>query len=245
MVNREGQPLEKFQCCAKRYRLQYVRSKKALFVLIWDIAFSLYISAARMILINLLGPIPVFEFNSSLFILLVGILSDCWIGRYRSVMASFIVVLITWIIIGVNIISTNTTLLALGIVSLLITSALFRANIIPFNIDQLIEASGDELSFIIQWHFLGSTVGFILTGALNYSIANEQIGIYWYLSGYLNIYLLAPAGLAFLVVIITHSLFKQWLDVTQQSANPIKLVTKVLNYARKNKQTTNRSALTY
>ena len=46
-------------------------------------------------------------------------------------------------------------------------------------------------------------------------------------------------------MIITHSLFKQWLDVSQQSANPIKLVTKVLNYARKNKQTTNHSAFTY
>ena len=178
-----------------------------------------------------------------MFIVLAGLLADCWIGRYRDVMASFIVGLITWIIVGVNIISTNTPLLALGIASLLITSALFRANIIPFNIDQLIEASGDELSFIIQWHFFGSTVAFILTRALNYSIANEQIDIYWYLSGYLNIYLLAPAGSAFLVVIITHSLFKQLLDVPQQSANPIKLVTKVLNYARKNKQTTNRSAL--
>ena len=148
MANQEGQPLEKFHCCVKRYRLQCVRSKNALLVLIWDIAFSFYISAAKMILINLLGPIAVFEFSSSLFIVLAGLLADCWIGRYRDVMASFIVGLITWIVVGVNIISTNTPLLALGIASLLITSALFRANIIPFNIDQLIEASGDELSFI-------------------------------------------------------------------------------------------------
>ena len=245
MANQGEEPLKKFPCCAKRYRLQFVKSKSAILVLIWDIAFSLYISAARMILINILGPIPVFEFSSSLFILLAGLLADCWIGRYRGVMASFIVGLITWIIVGVNIISTNTPLLALGIASLLITSAFFRANIIPFNIDQLIEASGDELSFIIQWHFLGSTVGFILTGALSYLIANEQIGIYWYVSGYVNIYLFAPAGLAFLVVIISHSLFKQWLDITHHSTNPIKLVAKVLNYARKNKQPTNRSALTF
>ena len=79
-----------------------------------------------MILTNLLGPIAVFEFSSSLFIIvLAGLLADCWIGRYRGVMASFIVGLITWIIVGVNIISTNTPLLALGIASLLITSAFF------------------------------------------------------------------------------------------------------------------------
>ena len=124
----QGQSLKKFQCCVKRYRLQCVRSKNALLVLTWDIAFSFYISASRMILINLLGPIPVFEFSSSLFIVLGGLLADCWIGRYHGVMASFIVGLITWIIVGVNIISTNTPLLALGIASLLITSALFRAN---------------------------------------------------------------------------------------------------------------------
>ena len=248
MADQGGQPLvlkKKLQCCPTRYHLPFVRSKKAILVLIWDIAFSFYTNATRMILINLLGPISVFEFSSSLFIVLAGLLADGWIGRYRSVMASFIFGLITWIIVGVSIISTNIPILAFGIALLLITSALFRANIIPFNIDQLVEASGDELSAIVQWHFLGSTIGFILTGGLCYFLADEQIGMYWYLSGYSNVYLFAPAGLAFLVVIISHSLFKQWLDITHHSTNPVKLVAKVLNYARKNKQPTNRSALTF
>ena len=247
MTDQEGQPLvlKKFQWCTKRYHLQIVRSKKAILVLIWDIAFSFYISASRMTLINLLGQIPVFEFSSSLFIVLAGLLADCWIGRYCGVMASFIFGLITWIIVGVSIISTNIPMLAFGIASMLITSALFRANIIPFNIDQLVEASGDELSAIVQWHFLGSTVVFILTAGLSYLIADEQIGDYLYVSGYSNIYLFAPGGLAFLVVIISHSLFKQWLDITHHNTNPLKLVAKVLNYARKNKQPTNRSALTF
>ena len=248
MADQEEQPLmskKKSQCCIKRYRLQCINSKNAILVLIWDIAFSLYISATRMILINLLGPSPIFTYTPLLFILLAGLLADGWIGRYRSVMTSFIFGLITWIIVGVSIISTNIPILAFGIVSLLITTALFRANIIPFNIDQLIEASGDELSAIVQWHFFGSTFSCILTASISYSIADEQIGMYWYVSGYKNIYLFAPAGLAFLIVIISHSLFKQWLDITHHSTNPVKLVIKVLNYTRKNKQPTNRSALTF
>ena len=85
MADQEGQPLvlkKKLQCFPKRYHLPLVRSKKAIWVLIWDIAFSFYTNATRMILINLLGPlpIPVFEFSSSLFILLTGLLADCWIG---------------------------------------------------------------------------------------------------------------------------------------------------------------------
>ena len=247
MADQERQPLvfKKLRCCTKRYRLQRVKSKKAILVLIWDIAFSFYISALRMILVNLFGPLSVFNFYPLPLIVLAGLLADGWIGRYRGVMASFIFGLITWIIIGVSIISTSIPILAFGIALLLITSALFRANIIPFNIDQLVEASGDELSAIVQWHFLGSTVARISTAGLSYSIADEQIGVYWYVSGYLNIYLFAPGGLAFLVVIISHSLFKQWLDITHHSTNPVKLVAKVLNYARKNKQPTNRSALTF
>ena len=198
-----------------------------------------------MILVNLFGPLSVFKLCSLPLIVLAGILADGWIGRYRGVMASFIFWLITCIFVGVSMISTSIPILAFGIASLLITSALFRANIIPFNIDQLIEASGNELSAIVQWHFLGSTVSSISTASLRYSIADEQIGVYWYVSGYLNIYLFAPGGLAFLVVIISHSLFKQWLDITHHSTNPVKLVAKVLNYARKNKQPTNRSALTF
>ena len=43
----------------------------------------------------------------------------------------------------------------------------------------------------------------------------------------------------------THNLFKHWLDTTPQITNPIKLIVRVLNYARKNKYPRNRSDLTY
>ena len=43
----------------------------------------------------------------------------------------------------------------------------------------------------------------------------------------------------------THNLFKNWLDTTPQITNPIKLIVRQLNYARKNKYPRNRSALTY
>ena len=47
------------------------------------------------------------------------------------------------------------------------------------------------------------------------------------------------------VVLITHSFFKLWLETNPLIINPIKLIAKVLNFARKNKCPRNRSALTY
>ena len=50
---------------------------------------------------------------------------------------------------------------------------------------------------------------------------------------------------AIVLIIISNCLFKRWLDTTPQITNPIKLIVRVLNYARKNKYPRNRSALTY
>ena len=48
------------------------------------------------------------------------------------------------------------------------------------------------------------------------------------------------------IVIITNFLFKHWVDTTSHIVNLVKLIFKVLNYARKNKYPSiNRSALTY
>ena len=46
-------------------------------------------------------------------------------------------------------------------------------------------------------------------------------------------------------VIVSNFFFKHWLDTTHYNINPVKVIAKVLNYARKNKYPRNRSALTY
>ena len=59
---------------------------------------------------------------------------------------------------------------------------------------------------------------------------------------YFNKYI---SGVALSTVLITNYLLKHQLDTTPQITNPIKLIAKVLNYARKNKYPRNQSALTY
>ena len=53
------------------------------------------------------------------------------------------------------------------------------------------------------------------------------------------------SGSSVSVVLITNYLFKHWLDTTPHIVNPVKHISQVLNYARKNKYPRNCSALTY
>ena len=65
------------------------------------------------------------------------------------------------------------------------------------------------------------------------------------LFSFFSLLLFVVMGVIVSVVLITHSFFKHWLETTPLIINPIKLIAKVLNYARKNKYPRNRSALTY
>ena len=57
---------------------------------------------------------------------------------------------------------------------------------------------------------------------------------------------LSISGVCITAVLVSHSLFKHWLDTTPQTTtNPFKLIARVLHYARKHKYPENRSALTY
>ena len=108
-----------------------------------------------------------------------------------------------------------------------------QSNIIQFNIDQAIGASGDELSAIVYWHSLSLPIIFFIDIIVQ-CLTNQFIIASYVLS-----------GVALCTVIITNFLFKHWLDITSHIVNPVKLIAKVLNYARKNKYPRNRSALTY
>ena len=59
------------------------------------------------------------------------------------------------------------------------------------------------------------------------------------------IFLIHVQCLAITIVMVTYYLLRHHLDTTPLLTNPVKLIVKVLNYARKNKYPRNRSALTY
>ena len=100
-------------------------------------------------------------------------------------------------------------------------------------LDQAIGASGGELSVTIYWHSLSVPA------------------IFWYCSNCAMLdksvyhYVICIIRLAISTDIVTNFLFEHWVDTTSHIVNPVKLILKVLNYARKNKYPRNHSALTY
>uniref|UniRef100_A0A1X7VFV6 Major facilitator superfamily (MFS) profile domain-containing protein n=1 Tax=Amphimedon queenslandica TaxID=400682 RepID=A0A1X7VFV6_AMPQE len=107
----------------------------------------------------------------------------------------------------------------------------FLTNVIQYNIDQLIGASANELSTIIYWNIAALPVGFVLSDwllLLNYELCN-----------------VIASGVALSLILVSHSLFKHKLENISLIKNPIKLIVRVLCYARKHKYPENRSALTY
>uniref|UniRef100_A0A1X7UKT1 Uncharacterized protein n=1 Tax=Amphimedon queenslandica TaxID=400682 RepID=A0A1X7UKT1_AMPQE len=112
---------------------------------------------------------------------------------------------------------------------LLITIVIVRVNLLPFNIDQLIGSSSGELTAIIHWHNIGP----IIVNAI-------------YIFGIEKMPILITSITCIAAVLVSHNLFNNYLDTTPvNTVNPVKLIVRVLCYARKHKYPENRSALTY
>ena len=82
-------------------------------------------------------------------------------------------------------------------------------------------ASADELSAIIYWHTVSVPIVFVIIH-IGQTLSKQFALVYYVLS-----------CVAVSTVIISNSLFKHWLDITHHKINPVKFITKVLNYSRK------------
>uniref|UniRef100_A0A1X7TFN1 Uncharacterized protein n=1 Tax=Amphimedon queenslandica TaxID=400682 RepID=A0A1X7TFN1_AMPQE len=112
----------------------------------------------------------------------------------------------------------------------------FTVNIIQYNIDQLVGASADELNYVIHWHILSEPLVLFLFNLLQ---------CLFYSSKYYIMITFIASGVSVSLVLVSHSFFKHKLENISLIKNPIKLIVRVLCYARKHKYPENRSALTY
>ena len=181
----------------------------------------------------------------------MGWLADAKIGRYKAIVYSIFSIFIASILMSIGYlihiydgrqqVSVQIIVMIIfgkSIAFNLVGFACFDANVIPFLTDQVQGASGEMLSALIHWHFwlsaLGKIVNIILTEIS--SILKSQ---------YFTMTILLIHILLIGIIIVTTAFCEHWLDITPQITNPIRLIVKVLNYARKNKHPRNRSALTY
>uniref|UniRef100_A0A1X7U214 Major facilitator superfamily (MFS) profile domain-containing protein n=1 Tax=Amphimedon queenslandica TaxID=400682 RepID=A0A1X7U214_AMPQE len=174
----------------------------------------------------------------------LGLLADVWIGRYKAILIGIVLCFISWIIIGIGFIVDNyfdseaILYSVYGFAYLFQFSGFsrFTANIIQYNIDQLVGASAEELNSVIYWHILSEPLMHFLFYLLQ---------CLFYSSTYFIMITFIASGVSVSLVLVSRSFFKHKLENISLIKNPIKLIVRVLCYARKHKYPENRSALTY
>ena len=171
---------------------------------------------------------------------IVGIVADTFVGRFKVIQAAIVFLMVSSLL---NIILTllqdylpttaeRICVLCTGGLCCIGTSC-YVACIFPFAADQLIGASGEQLSFAVYWIMWG------------YVLANEMILLKSIPSDYFDIVVEAVSLLSIVVMAFIFWFFKYLFTIFPQLFNPYKLIFRVLNYARTHKFPERRSALTY
>ena len=220
-------------------------SFSTILVLVWNY----FMSFQFFLIISLMSkslPYLQFQFiflSSYIFFPFLGLLADVYIGRYRAILIGVILSFVSWIIIGLTFILHSyygffgTLWIVPGLILHFISFISFTANIIQYNIDQLIGASAKELSTNIYLNMAAIPLAWFLTVWLPLLDAT--------IAEFSELVIFITSGITLSLILVSHSLFKHKLENISLIKNPIKLIVRVLCYARKHKYPENCSALTY
>uniref|UniRef100_A0A1X7T9I8 Major facilitator superfamily (MFS) profile domain-containing protein n=2 Tax=Amphimedon queenslandica TaxID=400682 RepID=A0A1X7T9I8_AMPQE len=235
---------EEIAMALSRARVYVVPSMSfpAVMVLLWN-----YLILTQFYLIgpasSLVGNLEAIFYGCYTLFPFIGLLTDVYVGRYRAITTGIILCFISWIILGIFFIMNNCyefmgkMWIIPGYIINNIGIVTFKANVIQYSIDQLIGGSANELSTIIYWNIAAYPVAWVLYDSILLyfnPVTTEKVAI-----------IIVASGVALSLVLVSHSLFKHKLENISLIKNPIKLIVRVLCYARKHKYPENRSALTY
>ena len=173
---------------------------------------------------------------------LVGWITDAYTGRYRAIIfgcyastVSCVFACLTYLIFRYT--SSTISGLVLAYITIVIVAvgcAPVTANIIQFMTDQLLESSNEEVSASIYWYFWAGNLALFLERLVICQLPDVPL--------YVSVIL---AFLGTLIIIVSNHVCYKWLDKTTHIKNTIKTILQVLNYARKNTISRNRSPFTY
>ena len=230
--------------CKLTYKLRIVKNKGAILVLVWNflimniftLLYDCIINGHSLCLLILAGVgfIPP----------IAGWLADVQFGRYKVIKWSIWVMWIALVIATVSSVVADFTdryekidkyIFKCLYFIVVIGLGGYQANIIQFGIDQLNDASTDEIKSFVIWYAMT-----IIIGGINAEIVFPCLRRQQYKSLEL-LFVCLNVTLALLLLLC----FNHWLIKEPVKQNPYKLVFKVLKYAIKNKHPRCRSAFTY
>ena len=225
--------------CPFSYRFQFIHSRGAILVLIWDLMIGICMNMLTNIVIYKAAYNEILDATLAFTTILAAFFGDFLISRYKLVLvgtyASFFLLIPLMII--ETLMSQIPLLVFYGFLFFIRNTIIIaRVNLIPFNIDQLIGSSSDELTAVIHWHNVGPVVALFFGKMISLETNNLLVSLLCY----------SVCIISVTAVLVSHNLFNHYLDTTPvNTSNPIKLIVRVLCYARKHKYPENRSALTY
>ena len=227
--------------CKSTYKLRKLKNKGALLVLVWNfliVSLFYYIMVQtnhdkqNYIIVGIILPVA-------------GWLADVYFGRYRVIrwsiwimwvgsMLSTVSSVVAQLVVGYSAMNKRWIIERLVQVIAAVGYGGYQANIIQFGIDQLHDASTEEIqSFIIWyvWSFFGGGIAIELAT----SCLHTDYHLTWQLVTAVSLTIVLS-----LMLTLDNILVKE--PITQ---NPFKLVYSVVKYAIKNKHPRCRSAFTY
>ena len=240
-------------CCKPTYKMRQIKSKGAILVLIWNF-LALFVlwyasnSSYRTHIPNNIYNIVATLIPFAIMLPLAGWLADACIGRYRIICCS---ILILWAAVMLETLSTVVAVILDendALWNAVLTQALlglmtgiglgcFLSTVVQFGIDQLHDASTNEISAFIVWLMWTCTASlFIMNLTFVYLPFNN--GRYMLLGN-----LVLCVNLTLIVIMLFHC--NHWLIKEPTLQNPFKLIYQVSKYALKNKHPQYRSAFTY
>ena len=251
----ERQPLlpgqvTKLLSCLPKYKLRKFSSKGALLVLFWNFAVWFRFGSPVVIdnVYRYVGDVSYYTDLPVLILLAVAVLSgwlaDIYLGRHKVVRAGLVLVWIGQLTVCIRVSLeeylgpghpeevVHTVLLWAYYVLWYSGSAAVLVNSVQLGIDQMPEASAEEITSFIHWFVL------ILHSAIYTGIVLKDYVESLYVQ-------LGFCVLLTLVLVSDFLLSETWIIDLPGSGNPFKGVYRVLKYAWKHKFPVQRSAFTY
>ena len=231
------------KCCGPTYRVRKLKNKGALLVLVWNFLvmsqfYYMYDTVRK-------DHVTQNYISVGITLPIAGWLADVYFGRYRVIRWS---ILITWFGSLLNTISSVVAQLVIGYETMskrwIVDRSLqaiaavgfggYQANIIQFGIDQLHDASTEEIQTFISWYVWSYVSGGMII-EITASCIPEDLS---FIRPLLNV--------VSLTIVLTLSFTLDKVLVKEPvNQNPFKLVYKVIKFAIKHKHPRCRSAFTY
>ena len=178
-----------------------------------------------------------------LFYPIIGMYADIKFGRYRVGLTALVVALFSSVFMVIGTIlarfeinmTSGFVVFSIGFVIGNLARTSFIIVMISYGVDQLLGASGEQLSAFIQWYYWCLIFGWTITVPLSCLLQDVDRSIF------------IANGLHIACILLAILLFVscKMIREPRSKINPMSWIFKILKYAKKNKYPSNRSSLTY